>query len=91
MMPALDFEAIGRILRGAGHDWHDLVRALPTPARSDGWSDWHDDVAYCAENIDLLSEREREFLRSLAHWRGHPSPKQLDWLAALADRVRGEA
>jgi len=33
------------------------------PARSDGWSDWHDDVTYCAENIDLRSERERDFLR----------------------------
>jgi hypothetical protein len=45
----------------------------------------------CVENIDLLSERERDFLRSMANWRGEPSPKQLDWLAAIAARLRGEA
>jgi hypothetical protein len=84
--------AIRRLLQGTGHDWHDLVSALHLPAaRSHACRDWRDDLAHCAATIDLLSEREREFLRSLAHWRGEPSPKQLDWLAAIASRLRGAA
>jgi hypothetical protein len=84
--------AIERVLRGVGHDWHDLVKGLHLPvAQSDACSDWRDDLAYCAENMDCFDDHERDFLRSMAHWRGQPSPKQRDWLAALADRVRGEA
>jgi hypothetical protein len=52
--------------------------------------DWRDELTYCAENIDCFDECERDFVRSMARWRGQPSPKQRDWLAALADRVRGE-
>jgi hypothetical protein len=42
----------------------------------------------CVENIDLLSERERNFPRSIARWRGQPTQKQSDWLAAIAARLR---
>jgi hypothetical protein len=79
--------AIERALRGAGHDWHDLVKGLHLSALRD----WRDDLACCAENMGYFDDRERYFLRSMAHWRGRPTQKQLDWLGALADRVRGAA
>ncbi len=84
--------AIQSTLHDAGYDWHDLVQALfPPPVSASADSDWRDDVARCAENMDYFDNRDRDFLRSMAHWRGQPSQKQRDRLAALADRVRGGA
>jgi hypothetical protein len=83
--------AIGRVLRSNRLDWHDLVKAMHVPASAHACSDWHDDLAYCAEHMHLVDDRERDFLRAMAHWRGKPSQKQIDWLAGIGDRLRGAA
>jgi hypothetical protein len=69
----------------AGLDWHGLVGAmLPAPD-----ADWRADLNYCVQHVDLVNERERDFIRTLARWRREPTQKQLDWLVAIADRLRG--
>jgi hypothetical protein len=79
--------AIGRVLETAGRDWHDLAAAV-APTLED---DWRATLAYCAKHADRLSDKERDFLRTLTYWRGEPSEKQLDWLEGIAARLRGDA
>jgi hypothetical protein len=79
--------AIGRVLEANKLSWHDLAAAV-APTIED---DWHDTLAYCAKHTDRLSDKENDFLRTLAHWRGEPSEKQLSWLEAIAARLRGDA
>jgi hypothetical protein len=89
--------AIDRVLQSNKLDWHDLVKAicLPAPAvhhRNDGeWRDWRDLLAFCTSHMKRLSSREREFLRSIARWRGDLTEKQAAWLTAIFERVRREA
>lgn len=79
--------AIGRVLRSHELDWHDLTICLrETPVRYRA-REWHDTLAFCAANMDRLEPRERAFLRSIAKWRGELSPRQRDWLEAIADRL----
>ena len=54
---------------------------------------WQEDLDLCADNIHQLRPREAEFIESLvdqqfrrAGW--YPSPKQADWLEAIARRLK---
>jgi hypothetical protein len=79
--------AIGRVLEANKLDWHDLAAAV-APTVED---DWQDTLAFCAMRADQLSDKEKEFLKTLAHWRGKPSAKQLDWLESIAVKLRTDA
>jgi hypothetical protein len=86
--------AIGRVLRNGGCDWHDLAGAitvLPKPQAKSADDDWRATLAFCAMHTDCLKMREREFLKSLAHWRGDLTEKQRTWLDDIAARLRGGA
>jgi hypothetical protein len=84
--------AIERTLHSAGLDYHGLARslvrsasnALPPP-------DWRWMARACAEHWQELSDRERDFLATLAGWRCTPSPKQLGWLQNIHNRVVGSS
>ena len=81
--------ALDRVLKAHKLDFHDLALALcpaGTPVRHRA-GDWHDTLAFCAANMDRCAPRERAFLRSIAKWRGELSPRQRDWLEAIADRL----
>jgi predicted nuclease of predicted toxin-antitoxin system len=82
--------AIDRLLKSSSLDWHDLASALSScPA----WpmSDWRSLARFCADNDTLLTERELDFLATLARWRGNPTEKQLNWLRKIAERLREAA
>jgi hypothetical protein len=56
---------------------------------SSGMSDaWKETRGFCARHRDLLSERDRAFIDSLATWRGRPTEKQLEWLLDIEAKVR---
>jgi hypothetical protein len=78
--------AIGRVLEANKLDWHDLAAAV-APTVED---DWHDALAFCAMHADRLDDKEQDFLKTLARWRGKPSAKQLDWLDAIAAKLRSD-
>jgi hypothetical protein len=82
--------AIDRVLKSSGRDWHDLAASicLPVPAPN---VDWRREARFCAGHAKRLSERELDFIASLARWRGEPSQKQRQWLRNIADRLRGGA
>ena len=81
--------AIERALRGAGHDWHDLVQALfPSPAQPDAvdLSTDKSTVSWCFHRRHLLSPGDRRFIESLAE--GPPlSPKQRKWLQDIVAKL----
>jgi hypothetical protein len=79
--------AIGRVLEANKLDWHDLAAAV-APTVED---DWHDTLAFCTMRADQLSDKEKELLKTLAHWRGKPSAKQLDWLETIAAQLRSQS
>jgi hypothetical protein len=91
--------AIGRALRGAGLDWHDLAgRALAEPkivvversAPRPAASGWRQQLDFCFD-FGSFNEREGRFLYSLREWRGTPTEKQLAWLDQLYRRtIHGE-
>jgi len=69
-----------------------LANGIDLPAaQSHLRSDWHADLNHCTQNVDRLDERAREIACALTHWRGQPTGKQLDWLAAIAARLRSAA
>ena len=82
--------AIDRLLRSSGRDWHDLAATIcvPTPVPN---SDWRREAPFCAGHAKRLTERELDFIASLARYRSTPSPKQQQWLRNIADRLRGGA
>jgi hypothetical protein len=83
--------AIGRVLRNGGCDWHDIAGAiavLPKPQAVSADDDWRATLAFCAMHVDCLKTHEREFLRSLAHWRGNLTEKQRNWLEGIAAKLR---
>jgi hypothetical protein len=87
--------AIETALRSCRLDWHDLAQAIcaPLPAAVHPCDDrdWRDLLAFCACRMSLLNGREREFLRSIARWRGNLTERQRDWLEAIADKLRSAA
>jgi hypothetical protein len=48
--------------------------------------DWEVMVAVCVDRLALFTAKERKFIVTLQGWGGEPSPKQLNWLAALFRR-----
>ena len=52
---------------------------------------WQHMVDVCADHPGRFTSKERQFLQTMQHWYGTPTPKQLDWLVALFERVRGAA
>ena len=45
-------------------------------------------LAFCASRMNYLNIREREFLRSIAQWRGNLTERQHQWLEAIADKLQ---
>lgn len=81
--------ALDRLLKSNGHNWHDLAASvcLPVPGPN---ADWRREARFCAGHAKRLTERELEFIATLARYRGSPTNKQLKWLGGIADRLRGE-
>jgi hypothetical protein len=86
--------ALRRVLAGAGLTLHDLAGAValePDQISDDGEA-WRAMArALLAAPRSTLSERERSFVTTMAHWRGKPSRKQGEWLEAIYARVRKAA
>ena len=84
--------AIMRELQASGKDIHALAdaaeRGLQSPEPSSERRSWRDRRAWCAQHPEFLSARELEFITSLKRWRGTPTPKQLDWLNAIEEKIR---
>lgn len=82
--------AIERTLKGLGCDWHDLAALVERhwskpPADEPKPAPWRDLAQRCLQEADHpLQAAEIEFLQSMAHWRGEPSPKQWKWLTDIA-------
>ena len=82
--------AIQRVLKSAGRDLHDLLRAsvrqslnkMPTGGRTS---------VLVSENADLLSEHELGFITNIARGPRKPTVRQLGWLHIIVDRLRGAA
>jgi hypothetical protein len=67
--------------RAYARHWHDDIVETEIP--------WRDMVAACMRHIGRFSSKEREFVRNMNGWCGEPSAKQVQWLLALFERVRG--
>ena len=85
--------AITRELRAAGSDIHAFADAAERGLRPMATPDndkqpWRKRRTWCAERHEFLSVREREFIISLARWRGQLTTKQADWLEAIEDKIR---
>jgi hypothetical protein len=81
-------------VRSLGLSWGDVIGVPIVPEHSPrirSWRaepDWRDLLAFCASRMNCLNIREREFLRSIAQWRGNLTERQHQWLEAIADKLR---
>jgi hypothetical protein len=77
-----------RMVRELGLRWADVVCVPLVPAEP-GHEDvsWQEALDACLEHIQELTPRDRDFIKSLARWRGEPSEKQLVWLLDIYARV----
>jgi hypothetical protein len=68
-------------LRRLGLSWNDIIPDTP---------DWQALALYCRGHLHELSERERQFIASIATMRHAPSEKQFSWLSDITERLRRE-
>lgn len=97
-------DAIGRLLKAAGLDWHDFAAACgsirpmvgdpetsPMPSTSPSFGD----LARAARDLDQgrLSPRERGFVMEMCSkgFSFRPSSRQAAWLDDILDRLHGRA
>jgi hypothetical protein len=75
-------------LKGHGLTWRDVI-AVPFAVAQpqDQPPRWRVKLAACAAHQHYLNSREREFVRSMQHWCGTPSPKQLSWLDRIFENL----
>jgi hypothetical protein len=74
--------AIQRTLQGAGADLHDLCAAMGAPVLVA----WREQVDFCLQHPETLTDREKEFLESMVRWR-KPTEKQAAWLNKIHGRL----
>jgi hypothetical protein len=87
--------AIGRVLQGAGCDWHDLVKALlPTPAPIDA-ADLPSEksaILWCFHRRHELTLRDHQLIENLTDRHKPLSPKQQKWPRDIREKLeRGAA
>jgi hypothetical protein len=73
-----------------GWTWVDVaLRTQPAwqPPSPAGPPAWRAIATACLARADRFSEREREFLADMQHWRGAPSERQAAWLERLHARL----
>ena len=82
-----------RLIRERGLTWAQIIAPAP-PATFMPLSrepatalEWRQLAARIKRNFaDQLNVRERQFVTHMAMWRSLPSPKQQEWLEAIAER-----
>src|SRR5262249_24671515 len=89
--------AMRRVLGSANLDLHDLANVVEFAAReapqvaSTTDDDAREMIRLCRECSDLLTNKERVFVRSMAKWRGQPTERQMAWLSSIYERcMKGE-
>jgi hypothetical protein len=50
--------------------------------------DWRAEVKFCHRHRDQLFGSEHGLIDTLLKWQGMPTPKQLDWLGRIIERMR---
>ena len=84
-----------RLIRERGLTWPQIIALGPTPpatfpplSREPATAlEWRQLAVWIKRNFaDQLNPREYEFVVHMAAWRSMPSPKQQQWLSAIAQR-----
>jgi hypothetical protein len=77
-------------VRSLGLSWGDVIGPpiIPEqPVRIRAWrsadTDWQRMASFCHNRQWLLRPKDREFVRSMANWRGEPTEHQREWLLDL--------
>lgn len=84
---------IGKHLKAAGTDWHDLVSRLDhVPRRmSDEPRSWGELAGWCADRSSSLSPKEAKFVRDMVNRSvlgGTPTGKQGAWLRTIFAKLK---
>jgi hypothetical protein len=69
-------------IRRHGLTWVDIIMPARPPPLG-----WRDKLHDCIKHVHTLNARERQFIGNLAHWRGTPSDKQLNWLNRIYENL----
>jgi hypothetical protein len=69
-----------RLIRDCGLTWSDIIAQPPAECQHI--------AAVCGRRWGELSDKERDFLTNVARLRRQPSDKQLEWLAAIYERLQ---
>ena len=89
---------LSRLLSRHGLSLHDLADTIAPDAvlveAPDDDAHWHDMATWLHARADMLTERQADFVRTLAGYDPNgraPSPAQLEWLHGLVERLTGRA
>jgi hypothetical protein len=88
-----------RLVRAAGLTWPDLIPPAlespsPDPLRAvlRDWPErWRDAVQVCLEAEARLADWDRRFIHTIAAYQHRPSPRQIDILQTIFERLSGGA
>ena len=84
---------IGKQLKAAGTDWHDLVSRLGRASRHtpEEPCSWGELAGWCADRSASLSPKEAKFVRDMVNRSvlgGTPTEKQGAWLRAIFAKLK---
>jgi hypothetical protein len=77
-----------KLVRASGATWADVIRVPQNRTEDQPPRDWRAMRDYCAAHFYSLRERDRDFVDSLADWRGRLSEKQVAWLIGIYRRLQ---
>ena len=78
--------AAHRMVRGAGLEWGAILSVADAKGHTPP-TGHRELAAWLLRRLPDLSERDRQFLGTMATWWREPSPKQSAWLAGLRARA----
>ncbi|MGX1352998.1 hypothetical protein AB7M49_006607 [Bradyrhizobium elkanii] len=70
-----------------GLSWRDVIGAPSLVPAGEPEVSWIEMVDGCLAAGDWLTEKEADFVNSLRRWRRKPTPRQMEWLVAIFERV----
>jgi hypothetical protein len=81
-----------KLIRECGITWNDLlVPKLPQPAQSEPIRTTEEKLALLRDHLDLFTEWEQSFVRTVSRYRRAPSERQMEVIDRLVEQVLEES
>ena len=75
------------LINRLGLQWADVVHINGITESRPSPPAWREMLRACAQRFQYLSESEQSFIATIAQYAHRPTPRQLEWLAVIYQRI----